>query len=264
MEVIGTGFGRTGTLSTKHALERLGFGPCHHMYEAIRHPGQFRHYAAHLRGEPVDWAAAFAGYRSQVDFPGATIWRELWAAFPDARILHTVRDPERWYESTRATIYPLRTMIAPWVRRVSPFVDQAVTVTNGLIWDGLFEGRFEDRDRAIEIYQARTAEVVAAVPADRLLVFDVADGWEPLCGFLGVAVPDEPFPCLNDRATILRRFGMIRTVTYGAPWAAAGLAATAGLRLAADRHRRPARPVTTRRRGGDGRRGAGWPRSGAR
>ncbi|MFV0525110.1 MAG: sulfotransferase family protein [Acidimicrobiales bacterium] len=221
MEVIGTGFGRTGTLSAKQALERLGFGPCHHMYEAIKHPGQFSHYAAYLRGEPVDWVEAFAGYRSQVDFPGATIWRELWSAFPDAKILHTVRDPERWYESTRATIYPLRTMIAPWVRRASPFVDQAVSVTEGLIWDGLFEGRFEDRDRAIEIFEARTAEVVATVPPDRLLVFDVADGWEPLCAFLDVPVPDEPFPHVNDRTTILRRFGLVRAVTYGAPWAAA-------------------------------------------
>lgn len=189
MDVIGTGFGRTGTLSVKRALERLGFGPCHHMEEALRHPSQFRHLAAHVRGDPVDWHQLFAGYRSQVDYPGSTVWRELLVAFPDAKVLHTVRDPDRWYDSTRDTIYPARTMVAPWVRRLLPFIDEAFEVNEALIWNGLFEGCFDDRARAIEIFEQRTREVVATVPPERLLVFDVADGWEPLCAFLGVAVP---------------------------------------------------------------------------
>lgn len=179
MEVIGTGFGRTGTLSTKRALELLGLGPCHHMEEAIRHPSQFRDLAAHVRGDPVDWRRALAGYRSQVDFPGAVIWRELLDAFPDAKVLHTVRDPDRWYDSTLDTIYQARTMVAPWVRRAVPLVDRYFRVNDAMIWDRLFEGAFEDRARAIEIFEARTEEVVATVPADRLLVFDVRDGWEP-------------------------------------------------------------------------------------
>jgi len=87
MEVIGTGFGRTGTLSLKKALELLGFGPCHHMMEAMQHPGQFRHLAAHVRGESVDWDQIFGRYGSQVDFPGAVIWRELLDAYPDAKVL---------------------------------------------------------------------------------------------------------------------------------------------------------------------------------
>lgn len=218
MEVIGTGFGRTGTLSTKKALERLGFGPCHHMEEAVRHPSQFRHLAGYVRGEPVDWNLLFADYRSQVDYPGAAVWRELLAAFPEAKVLHTVRDPDRWYDSTRDTIYPARTMVAPWVRKALPLVDLAFDVNDALIWNGLFEGRFEDRDRAIEILHARTAEVIQTVPPHRLLVFDVAQGWEPLCAFLDVPVPDEPFPHVNDRAVIRRRLGAVRALTYGAPW----------------------------------------------
>ncbi len=225
MDVIGTGFGRTGTLSTKKALERLGFGPCHHMEEAVRHPAQFRHLAAHVRGEPVDWTQLFAGYRSQVDYPGATIWRELLAAFPNAKVLHTVRDPDRWYESTRETIYPAQTMVAPWVRRALPLIDEAFEVNDALIWNGLFEGRFEDRERTIEIFNARTDEVIDTVPPDRLLVFDVAQGWEPLCAFLDVPVPDEPFPHMNDRAVIRRQFGAVRAITYGAPWLAASAVA---------------------------------------
>lgn len=236
--MIGTGFGRTGTLSTKKALERLGFGPCHHMEEAVRHPSQFRHLAAHVRGEPVDWHQLFAGYRSQVDFPGATIWRELLAAFPEAKVLHTVRDPDRWYDSTRETIYPAQTMVAPWVRKALPFIDQAFEVNEALIWTGLFEGRFEDRERAIEIFEARTADVVDTVPPDRLLVFDVAQGWEPLCAFLQVPVPDEPFPHVNDRAAIRRQFGAVRGITYGAPWLGASAAALAIGNTAVRRARR--------------------------
>ncbi len=227
MELIGTGFGRTGTLSVKKALEHLGFGPCHHMEEAVRHPDQFRLLASHVRGEPVDWRQVFAGYRSQVDFPGATIWRELLSAFPAAKVLHTVRDPERWYDSTRATIYPARTMVAPWVRRGIPFIDEALEVSDALIWDGLFEGRFEDRARAIEIFEARTAEVATTVPADRLLVFDVAQGWEPLCEFLGVPTPYGPFPHVNDRASMHRRIQAVRIASHGAPWLGAAAATVA-------------------------------------
>lgn len=237
MQVIGTGFGRTGTLSTKRALEQLGVGPCHHMEEAVKHPGQFRVLEAHVRGEPVDWRRLFAGYRSQVDFPGACVWRELLDAFPDAKVLHTVRDPDRWYDSTLETIYPARTMVAPWVRRVSSTVDRALRVNDALIWDGVFEGRFEDRQRAIEIFHEWTAEVVGAVPADRLLVFDVADGWEPLCAFLGVPVPDEPFPHVNDRSSMRRKLGAVRALTHGAPWLFASGAAVAAGRAVARRRR---------------------------
>ncbi|MFV0260568.1 MAG: sulfotransferase family protein [Acidimicrobiales bacterium] len=232
MEVIGTGCGRTGTLSTRQALERLGFGPCHHMVEAMTHPRQFRTLAAHVRGEPVDWRRFFAPYRSQVDYPGAIVWRELLATFPDAKVIHTVRGPQRWYDSTFTTVYRARTAVAPWLRRLLPIVDEAFAVNDAMIWDGLFEGRFEDRDRAIEIYQERTAEVIATVPPDRLLVFDVADGWEPLCAFLDVPVPTEPFPRANGRMAMRLRFGAVRLVSYEAPWIAAGLVAVAGARSA--------------------------------
>lgn len=235
MEVIGTGFGRTGTLSTKLALEQLGFGPCHHMLEAFRHPDQFRTLAAYLDGEPVNWHQLFAPYRSQVDFPGAALWPELVEAFPQARVLHTVRDPERWYESTLTTIYQFRTMFAPWIRRGVPVVDRILRVIDGLVWDGIFDGQFEDRDRAIEIFESHTDAVRAAVPADQLLVFNVSDGWEPLCEFLGVPAPDGPFPHVNDRRAMLARIRAVRTVGRSGPWiAGVGVMALAG-RLTRDR-----------------------------
>lgn len=221
MDVLGTGFGRTGTLSTKLALERLGFGPCHHMTEAMRRPAQFRALEAHTRGQAVDWREVFAGYRSQVDFPGAaTIWRDLLAAFPEAKVVHTVRDADRWYDSTYATIFPARSLVAPWVRRLVPPVDRIFTVNDALIWDGLFDGRFEDRDHAIAVYEQRTRDVIDTVPPDRLLVYDVADGWPPLCAFLGAPIPDEPFPRANDRRSMRRRLALIGALTHGARWVA--------------------------------------------
>ncbi len=111
-------------------------------------------------------------------------------------------------------------------------------MNDALIWNGLFEGRFEDRERAIEIFDARTAEVIDTVAPDRLLVFDVTQGWEPLCAFLDVPVPDEPFPHVNDRAVIRRQFGAVRAITYGAPWLAASAAALILGTAAARRSRR--------------------------
>ena len=111
IQVIGAGFGRTGTLSLREALVRLGFGPCDHMLENVEHPERFALWHEALRrkqsGEPIDWRPLLAGYRAIVDWPGAYFWRELTAAHPEAKVILTVRDPERWYASTLATIFTI-------------------------------------------------------------------------------------------------------------------------------------------------------------
>ena len=84
LKVIGSGFGRTGTLSTKLALEQLGFGPCHQMVEVMGNPEQPAKWAAVAAGEDVDWEDVYEGYTAQVDFPGAAVWRQTTIAFPDA------------------------------------------------------------------------------------------------------------------------------------------------------------------------------------
>ena len=75
LSVIGAGFGRTGTLSLKAALEQLGFGPCHHMAEIFADPEQLPHWQRAAAGEPVDWDEVLAGYRATVDWPSAYFWR---------------------------------------------------------------------------------------------------------------------------------------------------------------------------------------------
>lgn len=234
MKVIGSGFGRTGTLSMKHALEELGMGPCYHMEEVLRHRGHVAVWHEAGRGRPVDWPRLFAGFESAVDFPASVVYRELMEAFPDAKVIHTVRDPDRWYESTRDTIHRARELLPAWFRRLVPVAGRFTEMVDLLVWDGVFEGRFDERDVAIERYERWTEEVIATVPPERLLVFDVRDGWGPLCDFLGVLRPAGPFPQVNDRASMLRRFRRIRLATNTIPVAAAGF----GLGLAALLRRR--------------------------
>jgi hypothetical protein len=194
IEVIGAGFGRTGTLSLKLALERLGFDKCYHMMEVLAHPDHVKLWHQATRGEPVDWSAMFQGYRATVDWPSCNFWQSQLEHFPDARVILSQRDPERWYDSVMNTIYP-----GSLARRDSddPADREWADMAFELIWDGTFHGRIEDREHAIDVYLAHNEYVKRTVPADRLLVFEAAEGWGPLCGFLGTPVPDEPYPRVN-------------------------------------------------------------------
>jgi hypothetical protein len=214
LKVIGAGFGRTGTSSLKTALEQLGFGPCHHMEEVFRHPEQIPLWVAVARGEAVDWDAVFRGYESAVDFPTSYWYREIMAHWPDARVILTVRDPDGWYRSTRATIYAInRDIPNRWVARFFPVVGRMFEVTD-LIWRDLFGGRFLEREHALAVYERHIEEVKAHVPADKLLVFDVKQGWAPLCEFLGVPVPSDAFPHRNDTEEFRRRVRMTKAVGW--------------------------------------------------
>jgi hypothetical protein len=194
LEVIGPGFGRTGTMSMKAALERLGFGPCYHMIEVYAHDGHVDAWIDAIDGRPADWDTIFAGFRSVVDWPACAFWKQLKAANPAARVVLTRRDPDAWFESIENTIFEaLR----------APTEDETLSRwrvwTRKLIFDQTFGNRF-DRESVIARLRAHEDDVVASVPPDELLVYDVAEGWEPLCAFLGVTVPDEPFPRANTTA----------------------------------------------------------------
>jgi hypothetical protein len=184
-------------------------------------------------GRPVDWHRLFDGYGSAVDFPASVVWEELLEAFPDAKVLHTVRPADRWYESTVETIGRAHDHVVPWMRRI-PVVERPFRMSDQLVWGRLFDGRLHDRAHAIDVYERWTDHVRSTVPPDRLLVFDVADGWEPLCDFLGVPVPDEPFPRVNDRATMLLRLRALRAAGYAIP----ALGAASGAMAVRRAHRR--------------------------
>lgn len=215
LHVIGAGFGRTGTSSLKIALERLGFGPCDHMAEVFKHSERAalweEAFATTRRGEAFEWERLFAGYAATADWPAAFFWRELAADYPDAKVVLSIRDPEAWYESMRRTVYALR-HDSELARRLAQavgapsFADWMPRLTDQIIWEGTFDGRFEDRAHALRVFADHAAAVAAAIPPERLLVFEARDGWEPLCRFLGVPVPaGEAYPRLNEASAVEAR-----------------------------------------------------------
>jgi hypothetical protein len=188
----------------KAALEQLGFGPCYHMAEIIAKPKRSIVWSNIGRGQPVNWHEVMMGYQSAVDFPACIYYKELMQAFPDAKVVHTVRDPERWYQSMYETVYQMTNFSPLWARRLIKPLGNMVEMATITVWDGVFKGDFENRQRAIEIFQQHTEIVKRTVPAESLLIFDVKEGWGPLCKFLQVPIPDTPFPHLNDSEQMKR------------------------------------------------------------
>ena len=221
LQVIGAGFGRTGTLSLKHALDELGLGPTYHMQEVMKRAAHVDGWLRYARTGRAKWDDMFSDFGSAVDFPVSCAWEELAAHYPDAKIVLTVRDPQAWWTSTETTIYRTRTMFPSWLMRVAPITARWLEMVDRLVWDGIFDGRFADRDHAVAVFERHVADVKAMCPPDRLLVFDVAQGWEPLCSFLDVPIPDRPFPRLNDAKGMRRRFAAVRWGTRAVPVVAA-------------------------------------------
>jgi hypothetical protein len=251
MRVIGAGFGRTGTTSLKAALGELGFGPSYTLGEVFAHPEHVALWEAARRGDEVDWEGFLAGYEVAVDWPACSFYAELMQAFPDAPVILTVRDTAAWYESTRSTIHELRRLTTgpPPVKaafalagRFAPGPTGAVRLADHLVWEDTFHGRFEDRDNAAGVFERHNEAVRRHVPPERLLVFDVREGWAPLCDFLGVEIPDQPFPRLNEAREMRRRLLGLVALSAIVPSLAVltGIVATALLirRTARSRHRR--------------------------
>lgn len=215
MQVIGVGFARTGTTSLKAALEALDLGPCYHMLDVLAEPRRIRQWLAIGRGAPPDWDGVFAGYHSAVDWPVAAYWRALADHYPDAKLVLTVRDPQAWYDSMRRTIFrqvidpprDLRTAMFRVLGAVSPHLRAFLAMTDACIQRPIFDGRVGDREYAVSVFERHIEEVCAAFTPQRLLVYRVADGWGPLCDFLGTPVPDRPFPHENSTADFSRNVG---------------------------------------------------------
>jgi len=194
LKIIGAGVGRTGTYSLKSAITRLDLGPCHHMEEVLHHmPVQLPLWQTAVKGSP-DWAAIFDGYQSAVDWPTAGFFGELSKAYPDAKFILTVRSPESWAASFSETIYALLAgkdqappHMQPWLAMASAVIDKT----------GFPAGM--SPAALATAFTAHNEAVKAAIPGDNLLVYEVKQGWEPLCAFLGKPVPSEVFPKTNNR-----------------------------------------------------------------
>lgn len=221
LKIIGSGFGRTGTLSTHNALNSLGY-PCYHMFEVIEnkenktHLDFWNNVANASADTQHDWNEVFEKYTATVDNPGCCVWRELYEAYPDAKVILTLhpRGPEAWYESTMDTIYFTESMWQfKFLALFTPFAKKMSNMSSKLIWQRSHKGTMEDKDAAIARYHEHIDELKTAIPEDKLLIFSVDQGWEPLCKFLGVEVPKTDFPNVNDRAEIKKT---IADITKGA------------------------------------------------
>jgi len=202
LKIIGAGLGRTGTLSLKVALEQLGFRPCYHMVEVWANIPCIRDWLEAADGRP-DWEKLFAGYQATVDYPGCHFWRELTAAYPKAKVILTVRDPNEWFESTQATVFSPQMRGRIGASPVRTFIEKTV-------WNA-FGDKIDDRDFMVEAFKKHVTDVQRAIPKERLLVLEVAQGWKPLCEFLGVPVPSTPFPRLNSREEMGAMMAAART-----------------------------------------------------
>ncbi|MGA2471225.1 MAG: sulfotransferase family protein [Solirubrobacteraceae bacterium] len=213
MHVIGAGLPRTGTLTQKIAVEMLGLGPCYHWVDVLADlDGRVEQWERALDGDGP-WEEIFAGFESTVDWPGGFFATDLAAAYPEAKVLLSVRNPERWEASFRSTIWEMcfgqelighvsraRSAIDPRWKRYLRLVDRMFWVDHGT-----FAGGYATADDLIAGLLRHQDAVKAAVPPQRLLVWDVTEGWEPLCAFLDVPVPAEPLPHANDRDTFIDR-----------------------------------------------------------
>jgi hypothetical protein len=210
--MIGAGLPRTGTLTQMLALEQLGMGPCYHWVNLIADLDQVGLWSRALDGDGP-WQEIFGGFHSTVDWPGGYFYRELIDVYPDARVLLSVRDPEAWERSFRQTIWTmsygdsLMPLLARARMEVDPRWRSYMALVERMFWgpQGTFAAGHSEPAQLIEQMLAHNEEVKRVVPAERLLVWEGGEGWEPLCEFLGVEVPDGPLPHANDRDTFVGR-----------------------------------------------------------
>lgn len=202
LRVIGASLGRTGTLSLKMALEQLGYGPCLHMSDFAADPQLCRSWLEELAAESPNWHRLVWRYGSLVDWPACVFVEQLLRWAPSAKVIFTERDFDGWYQSVSETVFPaLR-----WARLVpEDRAPEFIRLVKKVIAEKTFAGKF-DRESAFELYHAHRKHIVGLVPSTQLLLFDVRDGWEPLCEFLQRELPKGDFPRENAAGEF---FGML-------------------------------------------------------
>lgn len=208
VKVIGAGFGRTGTNSFMIAMETLGFAPCHHMRVLMRTEPDADAWQRAAAGTLENWDEIYGDFVATCDFPHCVFYGELAAFYPDAKVVLTVRDPDDWYASVTKTIFSTETLgqLQEFAAGEGPSADRTNSFLKifGRVID--LDG-IGDRQATIEAFELHNEAVRSTIPSDRLLVYEVAEGWGPLCSFLGVPVPDEPFPLTNTTEEFQARRG---------------------------------------------------------
>jgi hypothetical protein len=208
IKIIGAGFPRTGTTTLKRSLETLGFSHVYHMKELLVNPHKLYLWKTLSETGDTDWETLYDGYDATVDFPGYPWYKEHMKKYPDARVILTVRDFESWYKSVDSTVFragpqtpgeKIKMMGKLLTSGRARNVVKCIKFFKKTFFANELQGQFEDKEYAKSVWEKHIAEVKATVPADKLLVYDVRDGWGPLCKFLGVEEPKDPLPHLNKK-----------------------------------------------------------------
>jgi hypothetical protein len=208
IKIIGAGLPRTGTNTLKSSLEKLGYTKTYHMKELLVHPENLTYWQTLKETGTTQWDELYNGYQASVDFPAYPWYKEHMKQYPDAKVILTVRPFEKWHSSVYSTIWQAGPQTVP--QKIAMLtkllfnprlrsVIKCVKLAKEMIFGVSFQGRFLDKDFAEKMFNKHIEDVKAYVPADKLLVFDVSEGWGPLCNFLGVPEPAEPLPHLNKR-----------------------------------------------------------------
>ena len=214
--VIGVGLSRTGTLSMKSALELLLPGKCHHMIDTFNYQEIWTSICdGKMNDDQFKDYFLSNGFVASVDCPCIFYYERLMKIFPEAKFILTVRDPTAWSKSMKTTICALQVyyktfpiVIFHWLR----FITKYLPVNTIMLWnvekiDGFRQMVSSCLNNTGEIfYKKWENKIKEIIPKDRLLVLNVKDGWEPLCQFLEVPIPNESFPKLNDRQEFIERF----------------------------------------------------------
>jgi hypothetical protein len=204
MKLIGAGLPRTATMTQKAALEQLGLAPCHHMVSVFGNLPTWEQWRAAIDGK-LRASEIVKDHPAAVDWPSSYFYKDLMEDFPDAKVLLSVRDAEGWARSMRKTIWEClygdglvghmsmarERIDAQWGGWMSTLREMWTT-------SGLLNGAGTTDEWMIDAFDRYNAEVQAYVPAQRLLVWNPKEGWEPLCAFLELPVPDGPVPHIND------------------------------------------------------------------
>ncbi|RYP90043.1 hypothetical protein DL770_003823 [Monosporascus sp. CRB-9-2] len=214
MKVLILGLGRTGTASMRAAMQQLGYVDTYHMMScSIENPPDALFWMDALRakydgvGKPFereDWDKLMGHCQAVCDWPAIAFAKELIEAYPEAKVVLTNRDVDSWHASTLRTVYWRVT--DPELRALS-YVSWAASMYYPMLkkfFDTFFLGDFPNKGK--EVFLRHYEEVRSLVPPERLLEYKVADGWEPLCEFLGETVPKGvKFPNVNDNRDFVSR-----------------------------------------------------------
>jgi hypothetical protein len=207
VRAIGAGLGRTGTTSLKQALETLLGAPCYHMFDLLQHPEHVVVWEGALDGREVDWESILGGHAAAVDWAAAAFFRELAAAYPDAIVILSLRDPDEWWRSISTTAFEALQsepdLDDPVERSMLPTREFTLRVM-----DERFTPEWRDEAAAKEAFARHNDAVRREIPAGRLVEWRGSDGWDPLCEALEVDVPHEPFPHANRGDEFRARLGL--------------------------------------------------------